>query len=294
MIFKNLSVYRLGESINPEEFARHLNARPFEPCGARDKEKAGFAQVFGLNSRYYEQNKVFLFSYVTETRKADPGAVKTALDKRIKELTKERGEKIKAKEKSQIKEELTGRMTLEAPPKASTQWAYIDNINKLLVVDTGSPKNADILVSVIRGGLTDPVCYPLRPQHDVAESVSHWIRSDELPQGLTTGSSCMISNGGPEIRYSKTELDDDGLKEYVVGGYTVDQIDLCLDGDIEFTLTNDFMLKRFRLTDAAMENHDAGSGEPLEVISADIIIMSTSVNKLVEKLLNELGGEAIP
>ncbi|MBB4861343.1 recombination associated protein RdgC [Pseudomonas nitritireducens] len=291
MKFSNINAYRI-DPIDVEAFQEHLESKAFQPIRDKQHETQGFAQIFGLEQRVFEQNKCFLFCLRTETRRADPGAVKTELDKRIQILKLERGgEKIKSSERRDIKEEITKRLTDQAAPRAKDLWAYIDNINKLLIIDTGSAKNADVMVSAIRDGMSSNVIYPMRPQHNVKTCITTWMQHAQMPKDLLFGDSCILERDGSQIKYNKNDLDDERLREYLTEGYVISQIKLQHDKKVDFSLTEDFVFKGFKLTDAAFEDHDAGTGEPLELLAADMILISKYVSELLTTMVENLGGE---
>jgi len=137
------------------------------------------------------------------------------------------------------------------------------------------------------------ILYPVKPQHEVSKMLTFWVSENKAPEPFSLGSKCTIGEGDGVIGYRNRDLaGDERLQEYLRDNLFVSELELANGERSTFTLTEDFMIKAFDLTELALGDHDGGTGEPLELLQADIILMSAEVNSLLTSLLGALGGEA--
>ncbi|KQN61951.1 recombination-associated protein RdgC [Pseudomonas sp. Leaf58] len=292
MFFKNLNIYRMGEKVDRERLAGFLDANPFNPCHKSQERSAGFTEVVGLNERVFTVSGYHLFCLMVEEKKVPPAAIKTALNKEVQEREKKEGRKLKRDEKKALKEEIKARLLVNCPPQAKETWAYVDTNTRLLVINSSSRKTGDAIAQAIRGAMESNVLYPVRPQHEVSKMLTLWVSEDKAPQPFDLGHKCTIGDGDGTIGYRNRDLADEKLQEYLRNNLFVSELALTMGERNSFTLTEDFMIKEFTLSEIAMADHDSGGGEPMEILQADVILMAAEVNALLEHLLNSLGGEA--
>jgi recombination associated protein RdgC len=292
MFFKNLNVYRMGESIDRDRLVEFLDANPFTPCLKSQERSAGFTEVVGLNERVFTVSGRHLFCLMVEEKKVPPAAIKTALNKEVQERERKEDRRLKRDEKKALKEEIKARLIVHVPPQAKETWAYIDGREKILVINSSSRKTGDAIAQAIRGAMDTGILYPLKPQHEVSKRMTFWVGEDKAPEPFDLGQKCTIGDGDSTIGYRNRDLSDEKLQEYLTNNLFVSELALSMDERNTFTLTEDFMIKEFTLTDVAMTDHDAGTGEPMAILQADLILMSDEVNRLLKDLLNSLGGEA--
>jgi recombination associated protein RdgC len=292
MFFKNLNIHRMGEKIDRDRLVAFLDANPFTPCLKSQEISAGFTEVVGLDERVFTVGGCHLFCLMVEEKKVPPAAIKTALNKEVQAMEKKEGRRLKRDEKKALKEEIKARLIVNFPPQAKETWAYIDGNEKLLVINSSSRKTGDAIAQAVRGAMDSNILYAIRPQHEVSKMMTFWVSEDKAPEPFDLGQKCTIGDGDGTIGYRNRDLSDEKLQEYLRNNLFVSELGLTMGERNEFTLTEDFMIKEFSLTDIAMQNHDVGNGEPMEILQADIILMSTEVNALLASLLNALGGEA--
>lgn len=292
MFFKNLDIYRMGEKINRQNLLDLLDANPFVPCLKTQEKSAGFTEVVGLNERIFSVSGCHLFCLMVEEKKVPPGAIKTALNKEVQERERKEGRRLKRDEKKALKEEIKSRLIINTPPQAKETWAYIDTNTQLLVINSTSRKTGDAIAQAIKGAMETGVLYSIRPQHEVSKMLTLWVSEDKAPQPFDLGHKCTIGDGESSIGYRNRDLSDEKLQEYLRNNLFISELALLMGERSTFTLTDEFMIKEFSLSDVALNDLDVGNGEPLEILQADIILMAAEVNALLNNLLNSLGGEA--
>lgn len=290
MLFKHLNIYRLGERVDVDQLEGHLESMPFAPCLPNQEKSAGFTTVFGMDNRVFSANGCLLFCLVVQEKVMPSAAVKAEFQKALMQR-EAKGDRLNREEKKALKEEVRLAMLPRAFIRNAELWAYVDNQNKTLVINTTSQKSADGVAQALRGIVKDSQCHPISPQHSVGQRMTFWVSEDQAPDPFEMGFKCMISDGEGSIRYSKRSLEDDNLRDYLRDGLHVCELALVYKDRCELALTDDFMIKDFSLTDVAHQDYDPGAGEPLELLAADLTLMSNEVRDLLSDLLNVLGGE---
>lgn len=292
MIFKHLNLYRLGGKVDQARLDDFLDENPFEPCLPSQERSAGFNTIFGLDRRVFSASGVLLFCLVIQEKVIPAAAVKAEFQKAL-QLKEKDGVRLKRDEKKALKEVVREGMLPRAFAKNTEVWAYIDNVNHLLAINTSSRKNADGLAQTLRGVLDDGSLFPVRPQHDVGARMTFWVSEDQAPEPFGLGFKCLISDGEGSIHYKKRSLEDDHLREYLHDDLRVEELALIYKERSEFNLVEDFMIKDFSLTDEALKDLDQGNGEPLEMLAGNLVLMQAEVADLLKDLLNVLGGETV-
>lgn len=292
MLFKNLNIYRMGQEISEEALTAMLDANPFSPCLPSQERSAGFTQVVGLDSRLFSVGAVHLFCLMTEEKKVPTGAIKTALNKEVQAKEKSEGRRLKRDEKRAIQDEIKARLLVNFPPQAKETWAYVDNKAKILVINSASRKVGDAIATILRGAMESPILFPVKPQYEVAAKMTFWVAEEQTPEPFTLGEKCTIGEEEGTIRYKDRSLEDPNLQNYLQNNLQVAELALVMGDRSSFMLTDDFMIKGFSLSEIALGDLDAGAGEPLELLQADLTLMSAEVNAALKNLLMVLGGEA--
>lgn len=291
MIFKHINAYRLKEPVDAKSLAIFLDEKAYVPCLPSEEQSAGFGELFGLSKRVFTANSCHLFNLSVEEKLIPPAAVNALYKKKLLEEESGLGRKLKKQEREELKESIRYSMIPKAFSRIGETWAYIDNKAKLLVINSASPKTADGIAQAIRSISPKNSVFPVKPQHDISSKMTFWVSEDQAPVPFTVGDKCEISDGEGTIKYDRRSLEDNNLRSYLSNDLYVTSLSLSMSERCEFVLTSDFMIKSFRLTDAALEDLDFGSGEPLEIAAADLTLLGNEVRGLLENLLNVLGGE---
>ena len=282
----------MGQVISAEALLSMLDANPFAPCAPSQERSAGFTEVVGLDSRIFSVGAMHLFCLMVEEKKVPTGAIKTALNKEVQAKEKAEGRRLKRDEKRAIQDEIKARLLVNFPPQAKETWAYVDNKEKILVINSSSRKVGDAIATILRGAMESPILYPVRPQHETSAKMTFWVAEDQTPEPFMLGEKCTIGEEEGTIRYKDRSLEDGNLQDYLHKNLAVTELELLKGDRSTFTLTEDFMIKGFALSDLAMEDLDAGTGEPLEILQANLVLMGSEVSQLLQALLDVLGGEA--
>jgi recombination associated protein RdgC len=292
MIFKNLNIYRIRDSISQAELNAFLAKHAFTPCLPNQPESVGFQTLFGLDSRVFTANDCHLISLKIEEKVLPPSAVKAEYKQSLQDMELKLSRKLNKTEREALRESSKEAMYPRAFCRPSEVWAYLDCKEKLLVVNTTSARIANGLSQTIKGCLPSSYLMPIKANDDISEKMTLWLTNDAIPFPFIMGSKCEIGDGDGTIRYKNRLLSDEHLQEYLKDDMKASTLSLGMEGRMDFVLTADFIIKEFVLSEDTLGKIDAGSGDHLETVIGELVLMTTEIRELVDKLLEVLGGES--
>lgn len=293
MIFKNLSIYRVGGQVDPAVLEAHLNKRAFKSCPPGGEKSTGFSRIFGSEGRLFSHAGLHLFCLKSEERKIPPAVVKTKLKKVIEKEQRAIGRLVNREERKEFIAQVRADLMKSAEDFVQSQdtWAYFDNTAQMLVINTTSPKTAANLADFLRDGVQCLVLHPLKPNRDISDQITGWLRERSLPGSFVAGVKCDLTNDLGTLKYNKLDLDDPRLIGYLAEGMRLTCLALAYGERCTFTLEEDFTIKSLVFSERVLMDLDHGSGEPLEELAGDLTLMASEVRDLVEKLFQVIDSE---
>lgn len=294
MIFKNLSVYRVPATVDAVALEAHLDKRPFKACPPGQEATTGFARIFGTKSRVFSSSGLYLICLKSEERKVPPAVVKTKLKKVIEAEEITLGRRVNRDERRELDAQVRADLLRSAEDfiQGHDTWAYLDTQAHLLVVNTTSAKTASHVVEMVKGGISDQLLYPLKPSRDVSGQMTSWLKDKRTPEPFWVGVKCDLTDDTGTLKYNKLNLDDPRLINYLAEGMRVTCLAMAMGDRSTFTLAEDFTIKSVVLSDTVLTDLDHGSGEPLEELAGDLVLMGAEVRELLKELISALGGES--
>ena len=298
-MFKNALLYRITQW-DPsalDQVEERLAAGRFTACGATQPESAGWVQPRGdKHDALMESVGGQLILRLCVERKAVPGsAVKAKLDERLDKIEQETGRRPKGKQAKELKEEILQDLLPRAFPKRSANLVWIAPKAGWVVINAGSMKSADrivtMLVESLGGGI---VVRPVSTQTSPAVAMAEWLKSKEAPAGFTIDRECELKQPDSEkstVRYARHTLDIDEVAEHITQGKMPTQLAMTWASRVSFVLTEGMALKKIKLLDVVMEGHASATGKDDGGFDADVAISTGELSQLIPELIEALGGE---
>lgn len=298
-MFKNAILYRITEwdSEALSSLEDRLAAGRFAECGATQPESAGWVQPRGdKHSSFHESVGGQLILRLCVERKAVPSSVvKAQLEARLDKVEQETGRRPKGKMAKELKEEIVQDLLPRAFPKRSTNLVWIDQKAGLVVINAGSIKSADrivtLLVEALGGGI---VLRPVNTQVAPATAMAEWLKSKEAPAGFTIDRECELKQPDSEkstVRYARHTLDIDEVAEHITQGKLPTQLAMTWNSRVSFVLTEGLSIKKIKLLDVVLEGTSSPTGKDDGGFDADVAISTGELKLLLPDLLEALGGE---
>jgi recombination associated protein RdgC len=298
-MFKNALIYRITEWDRSalSSLEDRLAAGRFAECGATQPESAGWVQPRGeKHSSLMESVGGQLILQLCVERKAVPSSViKTQLQARLDKIEQETGRRPKGKMAKELKEEIVQDLLPRAFPKRSSNLVWIDQKAGLVVINAGSIKSADrivtLLVAALGGGV---VLRPINTQISPATAMAEWLKSKEAPPFFTIDRECELKQPDSEkatVRYARHTLDIDEVAEHINQGKLPTQVAMTWNSRVSFILNEALVIKKIKLLDVVLESSNAPTGKDDGGFDADVAIATGELRLLVPDLIDALGGE---
>jgi len=297
-MFKNALVYRIAQW-QPQALAdlsEGLAAQRFVECGATRAESAGWVEPRGERHGALVESigGQLILKLCTETKAVPAGVVKNLVEERLAAIEAQTGRRPKGKAVREIKEQFVHELMPRAFPKRVQTWIWIDPVAQWLVVDSGSAKRADAIVTrlmeVLGGGVQ---LRPLQTELSPATAMAGWLLEQEPPRGFSIDRECELKQPDSEkatVRYARHGLDIDEVSAHIRQGKLPTQLALTWRSRVSLVLTEALALKRIGLLDVVLEGARAGASEG--GFDADVALVTGELRQLLPELVEALGGDA--
>jgi recombination associated protein RdgC len=299
MWFSNLQLYRLTKPFThtAEALAQMLEQHAFKPCGSLDLMTYGWVSPLGRDgSELVHAAGGRIMICARKEQKIVPASV-------IRERVQEKAEAIEAaqarpvrrKERESIKDEVILDLLPKAFPRSALTFAYISPKENLIVVNAGSAKKAEELLSYLRGSIGSLAA--VSPSLNVAPSaiMTQWLNGDDVPHDVTLGDECELRDtveDGGIIRCKRQDLTTEEIQVHLDAGKRAVKLAINWQEQISCVVNDDLSIKRLRFGEELLEQHDdAPDDDPIAAFDNDFSIMTLELSKFIPRLLEVFGGE---
>jgi recombination associated protein RdgC len=299
-MFKNALVFQIDQWEQPTlaQFEERLDKARFVECGATQPESAGWVPPRGDKHAVLAENVggQIILKLCTETKAVPGSVVKTELETQLDKIEQQTGRRLKGKKAREIKDEIVHTLLPRAFPKRSGTLVWLDVKAGLVLVDTGSMKKADGVLSrlaeLLGGGLK---LSPLQTALSPATAMAAWLSDKEAPAGFTLDRDCELKQPDSEkatVRYARHTLDIDEVGEHIKQGKLPTQLGMTWASRVSFVLTETGTLKKIKLLDVVLEGRGSGSSNDGQEnhFDADVALATGELARLIPDLVAALGG----
>jgi recombination associated protein RdgC len=304
-MFKTASFFRIANDfvLPPlDALEEALQAARFVPCGPTQPDSHGWVAPRGNKSLALVESVAgqVILKLCTERRPLPASAVKAAVEERIEKHKQETGnERVSARIKKEMKEEVVQDLLPRAFTKRSTTLVWLDPVNKLLVVDSGSLTGADKVVTALIEALSEvpgagPILVkPVQTNETAVACMSHWLATREAPVSFSVDRDCELKTPDEQksaVRYSRHTLEIDEVAQHIAAGKLPTQLAMTWDDRVSFVLTETAQVRKLKLLDVVMDGVQKG-GKDDDGFDTDAAILTGELSALIPDLLEALGGE---
>ena len=299
-MFKNALVFQIDQWEQPTlaQFEERLDQARFVPCGATQPASAGWVPPRGDKHAVLAENVAgqIILKLCTETRAVPGPVVKAELESQLDTIEQQTGRRPKGKSARQVKEEIIHTLLPRAFPKRSDTLVWLDVKAGLVLIDTGSVKKADGVLSrlaeLLGGGLK---LSPLQTQSSPASAMAAWLSKKEAPAGFTLDRDCELKQPDSEkatVRYARHTLDIDEVGEHIKQGKLPTQLGMTWASRVSFVLNEAGTIRRIKLLDVVLESSSSGAGDD-KGFDADVALATGELARLIPDLVTALGGPLV-
>jgi len=301
MWFKNLMIYRFTKPLDtgPEILEQRLAEFAFEPCGSQDQSKFGWIEAMGRSGQTYSHiaDGCMLICARKEEKLLPASVVKEMLEERAEQLEQQNGRALKKKEKEALKEEITLQLLPRAFSRYQQTYAWLNPAAGLLVVDAGSSRKAEDVISLLRKTLGSLPVVPVSLTIPAEVTMTEWLNQEQIPAGFELGDEAELRSAmehGGIIRCKQQELMCDEIKNHLANDKLVTKLALNWREKLGFVLEEEMQIKRLKYSELLKEeNEDIAVEDVAARFDADFALLSGELNLFIPELIEALGGEQV-
>jgi recombination associated protein RdgC len=296
MWFKNLQLHRLPApwSVTPEQMEKWLAPHAFAPGNSVEMQSHGWASPRDNDSLVYSLNGQMLLVFRTE-KKLLPASVVTQFTKaRALELEEQQGFKPGRKQMREIKEQVTDELLPRAFSIRRDTRVWIDTRNGWLVIDAGSQAVADEVRGLLVKSIDQLPLGTVRVTQSPVAAMTGWLLSGEGPAGFTLDQDTELrspTEGNATVRYVGHTLDAEDMRRHIEAGKQCMRLAMTWNDRVSFVLTPSLTIKRIAPLDVLTEASDPTAQNDDERFDSDVTLMTAELDRMLNDLLDALGGE---
>ncbi len=298
MWFKNLSIFRLTEAftLTAEELEEKLETLAFRPCGSHEDFSLGWVSPIGKAAPLVHSANGFMMICTKKEERVLPVSVlNEMMQEKIDETEEAEGRKLSKKERTAIKDELIFELLPRAFTFSRKLFAYIDVKGGFLVVNSGSTKSAEDLLSLLRKCLGSLPAVPLNTVEKPIATMTQWLLTQKTPKDVKIEDECELrapEEAGGVIRCKRHDLSLPEIKNHLDIGKQVIKLALTWDDRLSFILDENLSVKRLKFLDLIQDQvTDTDAHDEAARFDVDFSIMSLELANFIPRLLEIFGGE---
>jgi len=251
MWFNNALIYQT----NLSDFATledNLQQDILKPCPPHARFIYGWSPVFAESLVHTVAGSV-LICLGKEERILPSAVIQKMLAEKIQKLEAEQGFSVKRAEKAQMAEDLEFDLLPKSFCIQKRLYAMFDTTNQQLIINTASSTQAGQLLALLRKSVPGLTIEPLRLQDNLAKQFSHWVQEPQkLPADFQLASDCLLydqDNEKKRVHCKEYELPAEEITNFITQGMALAELSLIWQERIQFTLSQDFVLKKIKCLD---------------------------------------------
>jgi len=296
MWFKNLQLHRLPApwNVSVEQIEKWLAPHAFQPTNSIELQRQGWASPRNNDSLVYSINRQLLLTYRAE-KKLLPASVVTQVTKaRAQELEEQQGFKPGRKQMRDLKEQVTDELLPRAFSIQRDTRVWIDTVNGWLVIDTASQTVGDDVLGLLVKSVDRLPLSGVRVAQAPVAAMTDWLLAGEGPVNFTLDQDTELrspAEGNATVRYVGHALEADDMRRHIEAGKQCMRLAMTWNDRVSFVLTPSLTIKRIAPLDVIKDASDPTAANDDEQFDSDFTLMTGELAKLLDGVLDALGGE---
>jgi recombination associated protein RdgC len=296
MWFRNLQLYRLPAGWNADVAAldERLSAHALAGCGNMDRQSAGWLPPRDDERFVYAFNGQLLIAYGAEQKLLPAAVVNQMAQDRAAQIGEQEGRPVGRRELRELKERITDELLPRAFVRRRTTFAWIDPVHGWLAVDAAAKTKAEEVMGQLIKSVDELPARLLKTQLSPGAAMTGWLETGEAPAGFTLDRDLELRAPGDEratVRYVRHHLEGDEIRAHIAEGKQATRLGMTWNDRISFLLTEDLQVKRLAFLDILKEESEGQAETDEERFEIDFALMTGELAKLLEALVEALGGE---
>ncbi len=199
---------------------------------------------------------------------------------------------LKRSEKAQMAEEIEFELLPKAFCLEKRLYALFDTKSQRLMINTASQTQASQLISLLIKGLPGIHIEPIKVTSPLATNFAEWINNpSSVPASLQLASDCLLfspDNENKRLQCKGYELPAEEILSLLNQGHMPAEISLQWQERIQFTLTQDLVIKKIKCLDYLTEafSETAQLDDEAQQRDAALTLLAGELRSLIDDLLN--------
>lgn len=299
MWFKNLQIHSLIEPLNlsPEHLHQALEKAAFRPCASLEPETLGWDLPLGRHGSMltHAVSGCIMICATRQERILPSSVIKDALEEKVIEIEEREGRPVRRKEKLQLRDDIELELLPKAFVRSSRTYAYIDEQNGWIIIDSPSAKRAEDLLTLLRKTLGSLKTRPIAVREAPVNVMTQWLSSG-APADVELKDECELREPGEEggiIRCRRQPLDGEEIATHLGAGKQVVRLALEWEERLGLVLSDDLVVRRLKFLDLVQdEAASAGAEDELAKFDVDFSLMALEFARFIPRMLEFFGGPA--
>lgn len=273
-----------------------LDAQRFCPCGPTQQHASGWVAPRGVEHGALVESidGHWHLMFQVEDRIVPASVLARRVDEIAADIEKSTGRKPGRKHRKELREQALLELLPHAFTKCSAVKVWIDRKHGFVVLDAGSGKRADEVITALIKAVDGLAMGLLQTEQSPSVCMSHWLKEGESPTNFSVDRDCRLESCDEMksvVRYSRHTLDLDEVKAHLVGGKVATELGMTWRDRVSFALSSALVLKKVKFLDVVFEGRRSGASEVKgEAFDADAAIFTGEMVELVADLIEGLGG----
>lgn len=295
MWFKNLQIYRLPQNwpITADALEKLLAGRSLQPCGATDCRQAGWINPCSHAGLVHSLNRQWLLALGIEQKLLPSTVIRQEARNRAQDIHEKEGRRIGRKEMRDLCERVTQELLPRAFIQKRTLFGWIDPVNGWLVIDAASAAKAEEFLEHLYQSVDGLPARPLKTNQSPSAVMTSWLEQGEAPAPFTLDMDLELRSAeDARIRYVRHSLEGEEIRRHILEGKAVTRLAMTWADRISFVLDDKLQIKRLAFLDILKEESDTQAENEETRFDLDFTLMTGEISRLLDDLLEALGGEA--
>lgn len=296
MFFKNLKIFRLSApwTLLGEQLEESLGRQAFQPGNNLEMQSMGWIAPREGGGLAHVVNGQILLSLRAEKKLLPASVVNQVAKARAQEVEEQQGYKPGRKQMKEIKERVTDELLPRAFSIYHDTRVWIDPVNRWLVIDAAASAKADEVIGLLAKTVDPFPIENLYVAQSPASAMTGWLAYDEAPSNFSIDQDTELrasGESGAAIRYVKHSIDAEDVRRHTQAGKQCTRMAMTWADRISFVLTETLDIKRVAPLDVIKESPDGIAKTDDEKFDSDMALMTGELAKLLDELVEALGGE---
>ena len=231
-------------------------------------------------------------------RKVPTQAVDAELNKRVSALEESSGSKVSRAERGVMKDQVVQSLMGRVIPKKTQLTAFILPADKLILINTSRPADAENLLSTVREVLGSLPVRPVTVQQSPTAVMTEWLKKKTFPAPFyPMGEASLRGAEEGKANLSDVDLTGDEVQMHLASGLLARSLLLAWSDKMVLRVNDRLLIDKIRFSDTLMADIKQNAGDDqdkLQTWEASVILIAKSFTEMLENLFAAFGGTDAP